>query len=304
MRAIVNTPATGNVAFRDVPAPVAAAGEVLIDVRAVSVNRGEILNLPGNDEGWRPGWDVAGVVAETAEGFTKGQRVVALSLADGSWAEQIAVPAEAVAVLPDAVSFAQAATLPVAALTALRLVREAGSLLGRTVLVTGAAGGVGRFLVQLARAAGAEVTAVARNAERAKGLDRLGAASVVTDVATADGPFDVVYEAAGGETLSRALGLVGPGGTVYTYGNSSGEPTPVSFFQFFGGHEQAVLRHFVFVTGAPVGADLAALARLVADGRLTVEISYEKDWEHVNEALTAVRDREVSGKAVLTIGIG
>ncbi|WP_431681626.1 zinc-binding dehydrogenase [Kitasatospora sp. KL5] len=302
MRTIVNTPATGDVAFRELDAPVPAAGDVLIDVKAFSVNRGEILNLPGNAEGWRPGWDVAGVVAETANGFTAGQRVVALSLADGSWAERIAVPAGFVAVLPDEVGFAEAATLPVAALTALRLVRESGSLLGRRVLVTGAAGGVGRILVQLASAAGAEVTAVAGSAERAKGLTGLGAAVVVTDAADAEGPFAAVYESAGGVSLAAALELVGPGGTVFSYGNSSGEPTPVSFFQFFGGHEQAVLRHFVFVTGAPVDADLAELAGLVGSGTLSVEISYRKDWEHINEALAAVRDRRVAGKAVLTVG--
>jgi len=302
MRAIVNTPATGDVAFREVAAPQPGPGDVLIDLRAVSVNRGEILNLPGNDEGWRPGWDVAGVVAQTGNGFTAGQRVVALSLADGSWAEQIAVPADSVSAIPGALGFAEAATLPVAALTALRLVRESGTLLGRRVLVTGAAGGVGRILVQLATAAGARVTAVARNAERAKGLDALGAAEVVTEASAAAGPFDVVYEAAGGESLTAALNLVGPGGTVFSYGNSSGEPTPVSFFQFFGGHEAAALRHFVFVTGAPVAPDLGALAQLVADGRLSVEISLQRDWAEVNEVLAAVRDRQVTGKAVLTIG--
>ncbi|MEU9131068.1 zinc-binding dehydrogenase [Kitasatospora sp. NPDC048540] len=302
MRAIVNTPATGGVAFAEVAEPLPADGEVLIEVKAVSVNRGEILNLPGSPEGWRPGWDVAGVVLESSNGFTAGQRVVALSLADGSWAERIAVPAEAVAALPDAVGFAEAATLPVAALTALRLVRESGTLLGRRVLVTGAAGGVGRILVQLASAAGAEVTAVARNAARAKGLNELGAAAVVTEIDAADGPFDAVYESVGGTSLASALNLVGPGGTVFSYGNSSGESTPVDFFQFFGGHEQAVLRHFVFVTGAQVGPDLAALARLVADGRLDVGVSFTKDWAHVEEALTAVRERTVAGKAVLTIG--
>ena len=302
MRAIVNTPATGDVAFREVAAPQPGPGEVLIDLRAVSVNRGEILNLPGNAEGWRPGWDVAGVVAETSNGFTAGQRVVALSLADGSWAEQIAVPAEAVAVIPDALGFAEAATLPVAALAALRLIRETGTLLGRRVLLTGAAGGVGRILVQLAAAAGAKVTAVAGNAERGKGLDALGAAEVITDVNAAEGPFDAVYESAGGASLTAALNLVGPGGTVYSYGNSSGETTPVSFFQFFGGHEQAVLRHFLFVTGAPIGADLATLAQLVAEGRLSAEISLVRDWAEVNQVLAAVRDRQVTGKAVLTIG--
>ncbi|MEV6006035.1 zinc-binding dehydrogenase [Streptomyces sp. NPDC051976] len=302
MRAVVSTPGTGGVAFSEVPAPQAAANEVLIDVKAISINRGEILNLPGSAEGWRPGWDVAGVVAADSNGFSAGDRVVALSLADGSWAEQIAVPADCVAVLPDEVDFAQAATLPVAALTALRLVRESGTLLGRRVLVTGAAGGVGRTLVQLASAAGAEVTAVARNAERAKGLDVLGAHTVVDAIEAAQGAFDVIYESAGGTSLAAALGLIGPGGTVYSYGNSSGETTPVSFFQFFGGHEQAVLRHFVFVTGAPVGPDLATLARSVAAGTLRTEISLQDDWENINAALNAVRERHVAGKAVLTLG--
>ena len=84
--------------------------------------------------------------------------------------------------LPDEVSFAQAATLPVAGVTALRALEICGFVLGKRVLVTGASGGVGRFAVQLASRAGARVTAVSRNAERARGLRELGAAEVVFDL--------------------------------------------------------------------------------------------------------------------------
>ena len=164
MRALVARPsAPYGLELGEVEAPAPRASEALVSVRAVSLNRGEARYLPRRREGTVHGWDVAGVVEREAadgSGPAAGERVVGL-VSEGAWAELAAVPTARLAPLPGSVSFEQAATLPVAGLTAVRALAVGAPLLGRRVLVTGAAGGVGRFAVQLARRAGAHVTAVA-----------------------------------------------------------------------------------------------------------------------------------------------
>ena len=159
------------VELRELPEPQPQRNEALVAVHAFSLNRGELRSVRNNGEGWVPGQDVGGVVLKQAEdgsGPPAGARVVALTDEFG-WAQRVAVPAHRMAVLPDSVSFAQAATLPVAGLTALRTLRHGAPLLGKRVLITGAAGGVGTIAVQLAARSGARVTAVVGRAERAAG---------------------------------------------------------------------------------------------------------------------------------------
>src|SRR5206468_7158846 len=117
------------------------------------------------------------------------------------WAESAAVPTQRIAVLPDTVSFVAAAALPVAGLTALRTLRHGAPLLGKRVLITGAAGGVGHLAVQLAARSGARVTAVVGSADRVRVLDGLGAAEIVTDITGAQGRFGLILESAGGASL-------------------------------------------------------------------------------------------------------
>src|SRR2546423_14698302 len=153
MLALVNTPSAAMpVELREVAEPQPAADQALVEVHAFSVNRGELALLANRPEGWRPGQDIAGVIVQTAadgSGPKEGTRVVAL--VDGAgWAQRIAAPTARMAALPDNVSFASAATLPVAGLTALRLVRLGGSLLGRRALITAATGGGGCFSVSQA----------------------------------------------------------------------------------------------------------------------------------------------------------
>src|SRR6266849_11210421 len=174
--ALVNTPSAPiPVELRDVAEPVPAPDEAIVEVHAFSLNRGELPLLAGRPEGWRPGQDIAGVVVKAAadgSGPKEGTRVVALVDSAG-WAQRAAAPTVRMAALLDNVSFASAATLPVSGLTALRTLRYGGLLLGQRVLITGASGGVGRFAVQLAALAGAEVTGVVGRPERAAGLSEL-----------------------------------------------------------------------------------------------------------------------------------
>src|SRR6202034_1816519 len=152
-----------------------------------------------NEEGWVRGQDVSGVVlrqAANGEGPPAGSRVVAL-MEEFGWAQRAAVASHRMALLPESVNFAQAATLPVAGLTALRTLRHGGPLVGRRVLITGAAGGVGTLAVQIAARSGAHVTAVAGRAERAAGLTALGADEVVEGIDNARGRFSLILESAG-----------------------------------------------------------------------------------------------------------
>ena len=128
-------------------------------MHAFSFNRGELRSVRNNGEGWVPGQDVGGVVLKQAEdgsGPPAGARVVALTDEFG-WAQRVAVAAIAWRCCRTMSASAQAATLPVAGLTALRTLRHGAPLLGKRVLITGAAGGVGTLAVQLAARSGARV---------------------------------------------------------------------------------------------------------------------------------------------------
>src|SRR5215218_1279517 len=154
MRALVST-GTGPTGFElaAVPEPEPAPDTALVAVRAVSVNRGELTGAGTAPAGTRFGWDLAGVVLRAAADGTgphAGARVVGLAGDRTAWAERVEVPTGVLAQLPDAVSDEQAAALPVAGLTAFQILDIAAPLLGRTVLITGAGGGVGRLAVQLA----------------------------------------------------------------------------------------------------------------------------------------------------------
>jgi NADPH:quinone reductase-like Zn-dependent oxidoreductase len=172
---------------------------------------------------------------------------------------------------------------------------------GHRVLLTGASGGVGHFVVELAAAQGALVTAVSSSPERGERLLALGAAEVVADVEAAEGPFELVLESAGGASLDAALARVAPGGTVLLFGNSSREPSTIDFTALFG-HEEATIRsYFSARHEADAGRVLAMLLDLVAAGRLEVEIGFRASWDRLNEAMDGLRERRFAGKAVLTI---
>jgi NADPH:quinone reductase-like Zn-dependent oxidoreductase len=291
--------------LREVPEPEPQRNEAVVAVHAFSLNRGELRSIRNNGEGWIPGQDVAGVVlrqAENGSGPPTGTRVIALT-DEFAWAQQVAVPSHRMAALPDSVSFSQAATLPVAGLTALRTLRHGAPLLGKRVLITGAAGGVGTIAVQLAAASGARVTAVVGRSERGAGLKELGAGEVVQDVADAQGRFALIRESAGGNSLAHAIKLVEAKGTVVVYGNSSGEPTTLAFADFRPAPNSRVQSFSYFYSESEdrFAPDLALLVSLIADGSLKPQIGVERSWREFTEVAEQLRDRRVAGKAVLLI---
>jgi NADPH:quinone reductase-like Zn-dependent oxidoreductase len=306
MLALVNTPnGPAPIALREIAEPALSDDEALVEVRAFSLNRGELSSFARNKEGWVPGQDIAGVVlrpAASGKGPQRGARVVAL-VDDFGWAQRAAVAPHRMAALPENVSFQQAATLPVAGLTALRTLRHGGALVGRRVLITGAAGGVGTLAVQIAARSGAHVTAVVGRPERAAGLLALGAAEVVEGIDKAQGRFALVLESAGGASLAAALRLVEPKGVVVVYGNSSGEPTPISFADFRGAANSRMQSFSYFTSEAEerFAPDLALLVSLIADGSLHPQIGLERSWRDILQVTEPLRNRHVAGKAVLLV---
>lgn len=290
------------VAFAEVPQPVPEPGEALIKVEAFAPNRGETFLLEQPRPELLPGKDIAGLVVQAAadgSGPGIGTRVVGHP-AQGGWAEYAVVPTHSLAVLPDSIDSARAAALPLAGITALRLLRTAGSLAGRRVLLTGASGGVGHYVTELAVGAGAELTAVTSTPVRGERLAELGA-NVVHEVVAAQGPFDVVLESTGGPDLALALSKVRPGGLLVWFGQASRTPVSLDFFQLLGGPERVTIQHFHYA-GAPYGFDLSVLVSLVEQGRLRPEISRTTDWAQTADTLVDLRERRIRGKAVLLTG--
>jgi NADPH:quinone reductase len=286
--------------------------EVAVRVTAISLNRGETRRaLQQAELGWRPGWDFAGVVETAAadgSGPRRGTRVVGI-LPSGAWAERVNCRTHAVAALPDAVADAEAATLPVAGLTALHALRQGGLLLGRKVLVDGASGGVGHLACQLALAAGAQVWGHVRREEyRAAVAEWCGERVVLgRELAAAKphGPFWLILDSLGGSALGAALGMLQPGGTCVTFGVSEAAQTTFESRDFFGTggvrlYGLTLFHELMSVERAGIG--LALLADLVAAKKLRPQIAVEARWSEIGTVARRLLDREFTGKAVLHIG--
>jgi NADPH2:quinone reductase len=307
-RAVVVDPeAAGRLVIRPVPDPVPDRVEAIVRVRAISLNRGEVRRSTMAPAGWRPGWDLAGHVERAASdgsGPKVGTRVVGF-LPEGAWAERVAVPTHSLAELPEKVTFSQAATFPVAGLTALHALAKNGQILGKRVLVTGATGGVGDFAVQLARLAGAHVTATARRADQAPALRQLGAHEVtVGDEIPASPKYDLVIESVGGRTLGTALAALQRGGVCVTLGVSASAEVTFDARAFFAAGRSQLYGFYVFAElgNEPASVGLRRLADLVAAGQLSPHISVEKPWAEIAQVAADLIARKYPGKAVLTLG--
>jgi NADPH:quinone reductase len=311
IRAVVVDPAApGRLAIKAVELRDPDRDEVGVRVKAISLNRGETRRaLQVAEPGWRPGWDFAGVVEAVAadgSGPKAGTRVVGM-LPSGAWAERVNCRTHAVAALPDAVSDAEAATLPVAGLTALHALRQGGLLLGRKVLVDGASGGVGHLACQLAAGAGAFVWGHVRREEHRAAVEACGARAVVgreLGAAKAHGPFWLIVDSVGASALGAALGMLQFNGTCVTFGVSEGPTVTFESRDFFstGGvklYGLTLFHELMSVERAGIG--LRLLAELIEAKRLRPQIAVEANWSEIGTIARRLIDRDFTGKAVLHI---
>ncbi|HLL79279.1 MAG TPA: zinc-binding dehydrogenase [Ktedonobacteraceae bacterium] len=310
IRAVVVDPAVvERLVIREVKYPAALPTESLVRVKAFSLNRGDVHNALNAEAGERPGWDFAGVVEQQASdgsGPCIGARVAGL-LSTGSWAEVIAASTDRLAELPESVSFAQAATLPVAGLTALWTLEHRGFLLDRRVLIVGASGGVGLFACQLAKQAGARVVGVVRQSDHVSVVEEIGVDNVVVsedlEEARAFGPYNLILDSVGGRSLANAFEMLASGGLCINFGTSGAEQVTFDTRQFYfkGGATFYGFNIFYELEHKPVADDLARLLSMVADGRLRTSIGIEAPWTQVGEVAQLLLNRRMTGKAVLHV---
>lgn len=336
MRAVVVDPdVVGHLALHTVALPSPAPAEALIRVSAISLNLGEVRTaLLRAEAGWRPGWELAGVVEQAASdgsGPSVGTRVFGM-VGFGAWAERVAVPTTRLAEIPAGVTFAQAATLPVAGLTALYGLERGATLLQRKVLitggpenighlyglereamllkqkvlVTGASGGVGHFACQLARSEGALVVALVRRAERAAGIRAMGVHEVVIgeEVALAGsfGPYHLIIDTVGGNTLRTAATLLETNGICVNLGAAANPDMTLQ--SRYGSFDTSENEHGLVIRDIKprsVAKDLDRLAQMMASDQLHPHIGLEAPWTDVAEVTRSLLDRRIAGKAILYV---
>ncbi|WP_031184916.1 NADP-dependent oxidoreductase [Streptomyces sp. NRRL F-5635] len=290
----------GGLALTDLPHPHAAENDVVVRVHAAGFTRGE-LDWPATwtDRAGRdrtpsvPGHELSGVVEELGygtTGLTVGQRVFGLAdwTRNGSLAEYTAVEARNLPPLPADVDHTVAAALPVSGLTAWQGLFDHGRLTtGQTVVIHGAAGGVGSIAVQLAREAGARVIATGRAADRDTAL-ALGADAFLdleSDRLQDAGEADVVLDVIGGEILDRSAALVRPGGTLVTIA-APPVVTPENGRAVFFVVESDRVR-------------LADLVQRVRDGRLRIPVGEVRPLAEAPAAFAAGRGRH--GRTIIRV---
>ena len=290
----------GGLSLTDLPYPHAAENDVIVRVHAAGFTPGE-LEWPATwtDRAGRdrtpsvPGHELSGVVAELGygtTGLTIGQRVFGLTdwARDGTLAEYTAVEARNLASLAADIDHTVAAALPISGLTAWQgLFVHAGLTTGQTVVIHGAAGGVGSIAVQLAREVGAQVIGTGRAGDRdiVLGLGAQAFLDLTVEPLDVVGDVDVVFDVLGGKVLEQSAALVRPGGTLVTIAT----PPPV----------QPKDGRAVFFVVEPDRAQLADLAQRVRDGQLKPIVGEVRPLTEAADAFA--RHRRTPGKTIIRV---
>ncbi len=306
--------------LREVPTPPVGPGEVGIDVHAAGVNFPDLLMIAGTYQErpplpFIPGFEVAGVVRETGvdgTAFSPGQQVMA-TVPYGGYAEQVTAPTTNVFVVPDGLALAAAAAVPIAYGTAYHaLVDRAGLRSGETLLVTGAAGGVGLAAVQLGKRLGATVIGVVGSPHKAQ-IARAHGADHVIDYAAlreevrelTDGRgADVIFDPVGGDAFDQSMRAIAWGGRLLVIGFASGRipELPVNLALLKGGSVVGVFwGSFAEREPAANHRNFAQLAEWMSTGEIRPHISMTAPLEQAATALQALADRRATGKVVLEV---
>lgn len=304
--------------LRDVAVPEPAEGEVRLRVHACGLNFADLLMIKGQYQERPPtpftlGMEMAGVVEAVGPGVSEpavGTRVAAFG-GTGGLAEAACVPAARCVALPDAMSYPEAAAFPVAYGTShVALAHRAQLQPGETLLVLGAAGGVGLTAVEIGKLMGARVIACARGAEKLKvaqaaGADHLvdSSAEDIRDAVKALGGCDVVYDPVGGGQFMSALRATRPEGRMLTIGFASGDAPQVPanlllvknitvIGMYWGG--------YMAFRPQVVSDSLTQLFKWYAEGKLHPHVSATLPLERTEEGLNLLRERRSTGKVVIT----
>ncbi|MFL6134990.1 MAG: NADPH:quinone oxidoreductase family protein [Nocardioidaceae bacterium] len=303
----------------DAPEPVVSDGDVLVEVHALGMSWPDLLLSRGEyqlkpDPPFQLGVDFAGVVRQAPGGgsVAVGDRV-SCCVPYGGGADLVAVPPEAVFRLPDGVSFEKAAALPLNYLTAqFALQTRAGLREGETVLVHGAAGGVGTASLQVARGYGARTIAVVSSEEKAAFVRDMGADHVVlvegflaaVKDLTGDAGVDVVVDVVGGDLITDSLRTLGSLGRLLVIGFTAGSIPQVRV--------NRLLLNNIDVRGVGWGGYAMArpgfmqrqwesLLPMIESGVVDPPVGTTYPLEEVSRALTDLEQRRVLGKTVLTL---
>jgi NADPH:quinone reductase-like Zn-dependent oxidoreductase len=310
--------------FRDIDQPVPTDNQVLIRVHAAGLHRGDwhvmtglpyLIRLVVPTLGLRRpktpvlGMDVAGTIEAVGPNVTRFQPGDAVfGWCDGAFAEYAIAPEDQLAVKPADLSFEQAAVVPISGFAALQGLRDVGEVqAGQRVLVIGAAGGVGSFAVQLAKAFGAHVTGVASTTQ-VELVGSIGADEVIdytrTDVTDGTGHWDLILDCAGRRTLSQLRRALTPKGTLVIVGGEGGG-------RWLGGFDRQ-LRALVLsglvgqrlrmLSSKPRQDDLEVLRELLEAGNLTPVIGRSYPLGEVPEAMRQMLEgRGGGGKIAITV---
>jgi NADPH2:quinone reductase len=310
---------------REGPTPVAGPGQVVIKVASIGLNLGDAIIRSGRSGlqlpmPFVPGGEVAGTIVAAGEGVTGlavGDRVLGAIFAeprlDGGYAEFVVLSAEVAFKLPDTVSFDAAVALAVQGLTAEQLL-ERNPVEGKRVLIHSAAGGVGQLLVRLAQLGGAaRIVGTVGSAKKRDAALTAGADLVVVSGSAgwadeAPGPYDVIFDAMGGEVSTASLALLAPEGRYVVYGGASGSYpgfTPeqmagvTAAAQTIAGFSLWSLLADPARRGPALRASYDRLFAAVADGSLSIDIGHRFPLADAAEAHRLIESRASTGKIVL-----